>query len=418
MKKNQLAVSYFIFILFFITLLIGFFNGEAISGAGAKRDFYFTWDYVLALENNIFTDPTTWTIHTPLHYFILSSLNKVTGSQEVVRFGMTIISVLIPILFYFNLKIKFPAIKKNILILLASSIFLYPSYRYSAIWANSHITGLIFFLLSTYYFIKWEKSSSRTINWAVFLSSTFLAAAIYTRQYYAFIFFYYLYFFFFKLYTKDFLKISFFIFILSLPGFFLISEYPLLIKNAFFTLRYHNTLLINSSIISFYLIPFFLIFCLSKSNFIIVKKNLINNFFISAIITLILILVGFNYFDFNNGAGGGFLLKVSYLFFKSPYLFFLSSLVGFFLILFIINEDKKNVIIFLILLLCFSGYIIYQKSFEPMFLFILFLLINTKLTSNFLKKEKSMVLYYVYLIFYLVSAFFNDYLQLSSKILS
>ena len=53
-----------------------------------------------------------------------------------------------------------------------------------------------------------------------------------------------------------------------------------------------------------------------------------------------------------------------------------------------------------------------------MFLFIFFLLINTKLTNYFLKKEKSMVLYYVYLIFYLVSAFFNDYLQLSSKILS
>ena len=112
MKKNQIAVSYLIFILFFITLLIGFFNGEAISGAGAKRDFYFTWNYVLALESNIFTDPTTWTIHTPLHYLILLSLNKVFGSQEVVRFAMTIISVLIPILFYLNLKIKFPTIQK------------------------------------------------------------------------------------------------------------------------------------------------------------------------------------------------------------------------------------------------------------------------------------------------------------------
>ena len=176
-------------------------------------------------------------------------------------------------------------------------------------------------MLSTYYFIKWEKSSSRTIDCKILLSSTFLAAAIYTRQYYAFIFFYYLYFFFFKLYTRDFIKISFFIFILSLPGLFLISEFPLLIKNAFFTLRYHNTLLINSSILSFYLIPFFLIYCLSKSNLITVKKNLINNLFISSVITLIPILVGFDYFDFNNGAGGGFLLKVSYLFFNSPYLF-------------------------------------------------------------------------------------------------
>ncbi len=189
-------------------------------------------------------------------------------------------------------------------------------------------------------------------------------------------------------------------------------------KNAFFTLRFHNTLLINSSILGFYLIPFFLIFCLSKNNLSIVKKGLINNFFIAAFITLIPILIGFNYFDFNNGAGGGFLLKVSYLFFKNPLLFFLTSLLGFFIIVLIVREDKKNAIIFLILLLCFSGYVIYQKNFEPMFLFILFLLINTKLTSNFLKKEKTMILYYVYLILYLVSAFFNDYLQLSSKILT
>ncbi len=210
MRNNQIIASYLIFIFFSITLFIGFLNKEAISGSGAKKDFYFTWNYVLALENNIFTDPTTWTIHTPLHYLILLSLNKVFSSQELVRFSMIFISVFIPILFYLNLRIKFPAINKNILILLATSIFLYPSYRYSAIWANSHITGLIFFLLSTYHFVKWEKSSSKKINLAIILSSTFLALAIYTRQYYAFFFIFYLYAFFFKLYPKEFIKIIFF----------------------------------------------------------------------------------------------------------------------------------------------------------------------------------------------------------------
>lgn len=417
MKIKQPIAPYLICILFVISLLIGFFYKEAISGAGAKIDFYSTWNYVLALEKNIFVDPTKWTIHTPLHYLILLNLNKIFNNQEVVRFTMSIISISIPILFYYNLKIKFPTVRKSILILLAASIFLYPSYRYSALWANSHITALIFFLLSTYYFISWEKSSLKKVKLSILLSAIFLAAAVYTRQYYALIFFYYLYIFFLKLNIKEFIKICFFIFILTLPGFFLIYEYPLLFKNAFFTFRYHNTLLINSSIMSLYLIPFFFIFCISKKNKFLTKKIIINYFFMSFIITLVPILIGFNYLDFNNGAGGGFFFKLSYFLFKSPYLFFLTSLIGFFIIIFIVKEDRKNMIIILSLLLGLSGYIIWQKFFEPMFLIVLFLLINTKITTYFLQEEKNMVLYYLYLILYLASAALNEYFQISSKML-
>ena len=45
-------------------------------------------------------------------------------------------------------------------------------------------------------------------------------------------------------------------------------------------------------------------------------------------------------------------------------------------------------------------------------------IINTKLTSNFLKEGKNMILYYFYIISYLASAILNDYFQLSSKILN
>ena len=81
------------------------------------------------------------------------------------------------------------------------------------------------------------------------------------------------------------------------------------------------------------------------------------------------------------------------------------------------KEDRKNMIIILSLLLGLSGYIIWQKFFEPMFLIVLFLLINTKITTYFLQKEKNMVLYYLYLILYLASAALNEYFQISSKML-
>ena len=45
MKINLSTISYSIFLLFIFSLFVGFLNQEAISGAGAKKDFYFTWNY-------------------------------------------------------------------------------------------------------------------------------------------------------------------------------------------------------------------------------------------------------------------------------------------------------------------------------------------------------------------------------------
>ena len=197
-------------------MFVGFLNQEAISGAGAKKDFYFTWNYVLALEKNMLTDPTTWTVHTPLHYFVLFNLYKVLNSQEAVRFVMVVVSFLIPILFYYNLRIKFPKVGKSILLIFATSIFLYPSFRYSALWANSHITALIFFLLSTYYFLVWEKKLIKDDYTSYCIEHNLSNISGFIQDNIGNIF-YYLSVFFLKLYIKDFLKLCFFIFILTLP---------------------------------------------------------------------------------------------------------------------------------------------------------------------------------------------------------
>ena len=39
-------------------------------------------------------------------------------------------------------------------------LLLFPSFRYSAIWANDHITAFIFFLLATLFFLKWNKKKN------------------------------------------------------------------------------------------------------------------------------------------------------------------------------------------------------------------------------------------------------------------
>ena len=86
------------------------------------------------------------------------------------------------------------------------------------------------------------------------------------------------------------------------------------------------------------------------------------------------------------------------------------------MVVFLLKEDKENAIIIFLLFLGLSGYVIYQKLLEPLFLLIFFLLFKTNLTSNFLKNDKNMYLYFIYLMLYLVSAAFNEYFQISSKL--
>ena len=154
MKINLSTISYSIFLLFIFSLFVGFLNQEAISGAGAKKDFYFTWNYVLALEKNMLTDPTTWTVHTPLHYFILFNLYKVLNSQEAVRFAMVVVSFLIPILFYYNLRIKFPKVGKSILFFSLGKKFIKNNYNTCCIEHDlSSISSLYKTILCFYFFL-------------------------------------------------------------------------------------------------------------------------------------------------------------------------------------------------------------------------------------------------------------------------
>ena len=61
---------------------------------------------------------------------------------------------------------------------------------------------------------------------------------------------------------KNFIFISLFVFGLSLPGFYLVLFNPKIIVN--FDLNFNNTILVSSSIISFYLIPVYLLHLLNN----------------------------------------------------------------------------------------------------------------------------------------------------------
>lgn len=409
-KNKNFLFGKLIFFFLYLTLFIGFYFGEDSSGSGGFiADFNNTWGYIIALQDKLFVLPSQWVVHTPLHFLIISKFYPLFESKIYLRFFYCIISFLVPLIFYKCLKIKFPKVEKSILLIFASSIFLFPSFRSGVIWANDHITALFFFLIFLYFFVKWEnnKSSLKLVIYQCF----FLSLAVYTRQYYAMIFFYSLFIYLNNFNLKIFFKICFFIFLLTIPGFFLIYYDPILISTTYDS-NYSNTILVSSSILSFYLFPFYFAEITKKSkNFL--DKSLIFILVISTLIVIILLL----YFNYNYRIGGGYFIKLSYLIFDNNYLFIISSIFGISFLLLLIKENKINSILIILLLIGFSAHMIFQKYFEPMFIFILFLLLKTNIIHRFFNFKKNLVLYYSYILVYLISAIINDQLNLTKTLL-
>ena len=74
----------------------------------------------------------------------------------------------------------------------------------------------------------------------------------------------------------------------------------------------------------------------------------------------------------------------------------------------LIREDKENFFLILILLLGFSYHMIFQKYFEPMFLFIYLFMIKSKIKDEFLRNTKSLYIFNLYFFTYLFAALIND----------
>ena len=400
-----------LFALFYLSLFIGFYFGEDSSGSGGFiADFNNTWGYIIALQEKLFVLPSEWVLHTPLHFLIISKFYPLFESKILLRIFYCSFGFLIPLIFYKCLILKFPNIKKNTLLIFASSIFLFPSFRSGVIWANDHITALIFFLIFLYFFLKWEnnKTSLRLVLYQCF----FLSLAVYSRQYYALIFFYCLFVYFNNFDFRSLIKICFFIFLLTIPGFFLIYYDPILVSTTFDS-NLSNTILVSSSILSFYLLPFYFLKFMSLSTKKITEKKLIYIFSFSVV--LVIILLGF--FDYNYKTGGGFFIKLSYLIFDNNYLFIISSILGVTFLLLLVKENKINSILIIIMLIGFPAYMIFQKYYEPYFIFILFLLLKTSISQIIFHSNRNLFLYYSYVFLYLISAIINDQLNLTKTLL-
>jgi hypothetical protein len=88
------------------------------------------------------------------------------------------IILIIVIFFYKSLKIKFYYIKKEILYLISIALFLSPTLRSLSIWPYPLIYAILFFTISIYFFLKFEKDKKDNYKYAL-LNTLFLAISSY-----------------------------------------------------------------------------------------------------------------------------------------------------------------------------------------------------------------------------------------------
>jgi hypothetical protein len=399
----------FLYFFFAFTIYVGLYFGEDSSGSGG-----FIADFKTTLP--LFKDPFQSAMFGgldmkfPLHYYIGYVVYSLVKNDFYLRFFYSTVSLAIPYIFYLSLKEKYKLINLNFLFQLSLTIFLFPAFRSSAIWANTQITAIMFFVLALYFFSKWEVK--KTININLMLLLFFMALAVYTRQEYALPYLYFVYYFYRELNLKNFIKTCLAILLLAIPGLYLVILYPTLVP-VYLTIDLYDSLLVNASILSFYLIPiFFIVYFIDGE-----LKNLnIQRAVVGALICFFVVVFCSLNFNYNFRLGGGFFLKLSALLFNNFFFFYFTSFLGFFFIYLLVLDNKKNLIISLILLFGFSSYYITQKYFEPMFFLLLFLVCETKLTKNLLMKRLNVVLLQLYFLFYLTAAISNNYLLLTKKL--
>ena len=329
------------------------------------------------------------------------------NNSELLRFLNLNLCFFSVIIFYKCLKILyFEKNNKLNITLVAIIITLSPSFRSLSIWPNSINLGLLLFLISILFFLKYTKEKNNKIKFLNALYNIiFLSFASYISPNFSVFVIYFIY-----NYLKHFdvkkISIIFLLnILLSFPAIYYVfieSNYFMFnhvvsdrVDNTINLSLFINKLAIIISIIIFHLIPFILI---NIKHFITIKTKIYLKLFI-AIIFLILIVLNFNY-PYEIG-GGGFFFKLSNFFFRNDYLFFLILFFCLLLIINIVSFKIDNLILVLCLLISIPQYSIYHKYFDPLILILWLLLFDKNYDySRYFKNIKNIfILYFFYSIF-------------------
>tara|TARA_A100001015_G_scaffold297870_1_gene379886 strand:+ start:6138 stop:7400 length:1263 start_codon:yes stop_codon:yes gene_type:complete len=417
MNRKYISLKNFFLLFFSTSYVFGFLLRENIAG-GAEDDFLnFTWPVIISFKQDFL-----YTIENygsfgegsfPLFHIINAYLNPFSFNQIYFQASIAVISTLNVIVFSQIIEEKFKL--KKIDAILYSSIFLIlPFFRSSAFWGITENFGWLFLLLSIKYYNLTNQTNKNEDIKFIFLTCLFSSMALYIRPY---LIFFPIFVVIKSLIFKELRLLKFFVLfylIFSIPGLQLIYVWEGIFKigdDINLMQDYHNpkfvlkNLPIFFSLFLFYFLPFEL--CQKfKSN----KKDII--YFI-IFFSILLILNHLGYLDYLKSIelGGGIFLKLNNILFKDNLFFFLAvSSLGIVKILKYYSLGKKNTILFICLLIfCFPKFIL-QEYLEPLFLIVLFTLIDLKKNQLELFNQKNTIFTFCsYFSIYYIGSFLYRY---------
>jgi len=422
--------SYYKFFLFFLVLLsissffTGFIYGENSSGAGTfEGDFKHVWINLQTFLNNNISDAFDLTFdsdnyqssRTPLIYILHKLFNPLTENKNHFLNSVFIISLSVPILFYYCLKQKFNKENNLLLILISSTVLLSPYFRTSAYWGLEENYGIISFLISFLFFYKFLKNNKNTplIYFQLFFTVFFSSLCVYFDQkliivpLICFV----------SIYLSDkqsrlkfFSIILYFIF--SMPYIYLIYSWGNLIPVGDAELRgigakfHFSHIGYLSTIIAFYFFP---LFFFKEKSFIYLSKNFFKKkrsyYLIFLFFVYLFYLIIFYDLGEDTLVGKGYIHKLTIIIFDNiifqQIFIYFSFFISWLLILIFLNENLNDKLIILyFFLLSILVWPIFQEYFDPLIILIAFTFFNSKLIINY---KNAIVLFLYFAIFLIFS---------------
>ena len=414
--KNKNII--FTFLILYLSLIFGFYFDENLN-YGAQGDWIYTdLPPIIDLSNNFKETLLNYESyghrHSPVYLIFLSLFKKIGVPIDVIRFLHLNLSILLIYIFFKCLSLKFKEINKTILLILAFSIFLSPTFRSLAIWPSSRIAGLIFFLFSIYEFIKYQQNKSNISLWK---NIVYLIISSYISPNFSLFIFYFLYHYYKSHKLSYLILICFICLILSLPALyylfyldinFLTAGTPGLDENNPIGLNFNfsNKILIISSIILFQCIPF------------LINKNIlikILNFFKENIIAILAFLsLNIVFFDYSmQYTGGGIFFQISNYLAKNNLIFYFFCFLSIGLIWYFSKKNYNNLLIFIILIASNIQNTIYHKYYDPLLMILLFTLINTDLSKAFLRNKINVIYPYIFYLIFIFMRIIKNFIYIN-----
>ena len=374
--KLILICTIFVFISFIASFIL---NEDSLGGA--LGDSKALEKYFFDFANNFKLTISEYGVNnevrnSPIFYMVISQLVNIGFEIKYLKY-LNIIFVFAIIFFFLkSLEIHYKNIKFDTKIFLLCTIALSPTIRSLTINPYPLLWAITFFLISIYYFLKFQKLEIKDykLKNAFFCIINLSIASYITPNFSVFFLFFWIKFFNEYKFSLKILSISIFSLLISLPALiFLIWKNFYIFYNSVSMeisflekFNFANKIVIISSIIFLFILPLIKKIKIDEISINLFKKK--NFIFIFFFITSIY------FFDFKIGAGGGVFYQLSNLVFNSNGFLFFIFLISIFVFDLIKIYNFDNLLIFAILILYNLQYTIYYKYFDPILLFILLFL--------------------------------------------